>query len=295
MRCIEDRKLGGFALLYDGALEVAKVALDTIAKHGPITDNIANLTAGRDGWMGRSFDSQKAVVESFSQPWQEGMSVMQGFLNRLQNRNIAPPVDRRRKARWSDTDGEVCADRAMQGEPEYMRRVSRHPSMTPSVVTIVANIGGNFDVSSLQMTWRGAAVIAAVDLLESAGYSCEVIAWNRCERFYSDPVMNTVFSAVKIKSAGDPVDLNSMVNSLHTWFFRRCIRQARTACPFGKGYGFEYNCTGRSEDDIGSWIQYIDSDPNHPVYQMPVVLSEAEALEAAATLLAQVEQGCDND
>lgn len=110
--------------------------------------------------------------------------------------------------RLSEGDPECCGYWDENGEDSQRR-----------VIKIVANICVSASVSTEAMYARGAACIAAVDLLESLGHRVELWAGIGCDGYGN---RGTLDSQVLIKDAGQPAEPDRLAYVLcHPAFFRR--------------------------------------------------------------------------
>lgn len=69
--------------------------------------------------------------------------------------------------------------------------------------------------------WRAAACAAAADILEAAGYTVDIWAWCNGHSVYRK--FPNQFTAVKLKAAGQPLDLDVLCNATSHWFTWNCL------------------------------------------------------------------------
>lgn len=127
------------------------------------------------------------------------------------------------KHRNTVAGGAVNVGRVMTGAPKcfttYKRQLEPGVSRVLKVRVSVSNIA---NVPNEMIRMRGAAIVALLDALTRAGYSCEV--WAVCASTacgYSGAVIST---QVKIQDASDPLDIDSLMFMLsHPAMFRRLI------------------------------------------------------------------------
>lgn len=199
--------------------------------------------------------------------------------------DLPKPKSRLRRPRWCDMAGTVDVDRAMSGDPYNRRRSVRQRVTGPTNVTIFANCQGNGGVTAQQMFWRGAACIAAIDILEDLGYGCEAWCWSFSHKCYNPPQFHTRhFSAFKLKESGQPVNVPAMANGLSAWIFRCGIHGSRImrgnhTSGLGQSLGTQW-----SED----FRQYVNCTPNELEVFIPRVTTMKEAIQATGRVLMEV-------
>lgn len=297
MKFHENTTLNGFVTLANGPLEMAKAAAQIVEAdaHGQAADN-ANGHCRHGSWTGRTFESFEQVVESFGRPWHDGLAKVREFVNELRG-HVPPPRARKRRARWSEFDGEPDADRVLAGEPAFFREVKRDDIHGPTTIALLANIGGNAEVGADAMFWRSAATVAAVDLLESAGYSCEVWVWSRAVDVYGQQAkrvrrtskastLKEHFQLFRLKDAGEPVDIDTLTNGLSSWFFRVVMLVMFYAHRVRPRVS-----KGRSTITLDGWREYLDLSTSVRLLEIPAdTLDRQSALEAVRTLIQSVNE-----
>lgn len=143
--------------------------------------------------------------------WPEGVKMAQDVIEQLVGINA---IERRLK--YSVAGGSVNVGRMLAGNPAHMR--SRPKLAGSKVVTLFvsATMMGVIDAENAII--RAAVVAAVTDVLESNGYSCEIIVIDSY-RAGSKPAGQC---AVKLKDAGEPFNINDAVFALgHPSFLRR--------------------------------------------------------------------------
>ena len=234
-------------------------------------------------WLGREFFSWAEVFAAVGGVWEEGMRSVEKMLEKIRDVGTPEPVSRKRRQVLSEQTGEVDVDRAMAGEYDYMRTHRRESSKGSQNLSIVCNVGGLSNVTSQEMWWRAAAIIAVIDVLESAGFSVELWAWNRAEWTYPNKRDSDVMQAVRIKECGEMLDLNLVVNALSTWFFRT-INLTSRHIPEGMEPDSGY---GSSNHTLGEFRQYLDISEDE-VYEMPHATNEKTCVKNARELLTKI-------
>ncbi len=69
--------------------------------------------------------------------------------------------------------------------------------------------------------WRSAACAAAADILEAAGYTVDIWAWCNGVRVFRQ--FPNQFTGVRLKAAGQPLDLDVLCNATSHWFTWNCL------------------------------------------------------------------------
>jgi len=278
-----DKTLKGYAMLFDGPLEVVDAA-ERGAKFCGIYNNMLG------GWADGALGGQKLRLRAWPEvraallnPNPEGARIVNNMLEKLR-RELPPPQSRQRKRQWSEITGEVDFDRAMRGDHEYMSDVHRRYSCAPQHVALLCNLDAYAGDTPEKVFWRGAAAIASCDLLEDAGYSCEVWVWCYGNQVFDHPY-HRQFSSYRIKGAGEPIDTGSMINSLSSWFLRTAL--------FGSFWGCgprARSCGGAIYRLDKGWRDHMEVTEGVTELMMPPAFTEEMAMTAARGMLDKVNQ-----
>lgn len=137
-----------------------------------------------------------------------------------------------------DVEGDLCdIGRLAIGEPECcMMYDEQGPDESKKVVKIIANVCVSGSVSHRVIFARGAAVLAAVDILESLGVRVELIAGFGLSSSYNGG--NPCELHVMVKRASEPVETDRLAYVLcHASFLRRHGFAAMELA------GFDPNCS----------------------------------------------------
>lgn len=274
MRQLYDADLRGYGSFYDSAEDMLASAQ---ANRGRRT----YPAFSRGGWTGmdlRSWDDARAKLNS---PWPEGREKVATVMSEIAEAKLPSPVSKARKQRWSEDDGEVSSDRVLAGESEYYRETYRASKTGTQNVTVLTNYGGVASHSSESLFWSSAAAIAVVDLLEEAGYSCEIWAYNWSTRAFDNGA--DFFSAIHLKEAGNPLDIESLMTVTSGWWFRTVGLSVFDDVPGQASSGGYGSTVGR----IGKWIKHIDT-VNSLVITMDGAYSKTSAIDSAKKLVESV-------
>lgn len=277
MQYTKDTKLRGHAFSFDSPMDV----IDS-AERGYKISKRGNYLGSSTNWTDKNFESWNHLREVFLKPWKEGIETVEDMLNEIKAQELPRPKSRRRKARWSEDDGEIDIDRVMVGDADFYREVKREIVHGPSNVLLLTNLDAYGNDTHSKIFWRGAAAIAAADLIEDAGYSVEIWVWCHGTRVYSGSCSQQ-FHAFPLKRAGEPIDIGTMINALSGWFLRTVLYNT-FADTTTKTIG-----TGGPNFELGGWRKYIDAGTDDMIeIQMPVAESKKEATECAKEMLADL-------
>ena len=146
-------------------------------------------------------------------------------------------------------------------------------------------MGNNAHVNPTDIYWRAAAGIAAVDLLEAAGYSVEVVAWWRSENSYPNKDRDwDCFASIRLKDAGEVLSVESLANGLSGWYFRT-VMFAVLRSKVGWTCGL-----GRTRPTIEGYEEHLDVSQGTRKVFMGSPTTREEAVAAALKLIAEVQR-----
>ena len=168
-------------------------------------------------WAGT--DTYEEAVALMQHGWPEGAARV-GRVRSSLERAVESLVQARSQDIQFGYEGEwVDIGRLAEGDPECCGYWSDDgEDNQKKVIKIVANICVSGSISTDAMFARGAACVAAVDLLESLGHRVELWVGVGCNRYDEE----RLDSQVLVKDAGQPVDTDRLAYVLcHPAFFRR--------------------------------------------------------------------------
>jgi hypothetical protein len=305
VRHFHDKSLGGHALIFDGPKELVEAARDANRGRNPFKK------MGGFRWPGRNcpVGDWARAAQYLSEPWPEAVAKIKYVVDFIRKMPDLPqPRSVKRKARWSDCEGEVGIDRALKGEPECYRDIRRNPSHAPMNVALLSNLESTkhwYITNPSGLFYRSMAAIAVADVLEECGYSVEVWIWSRGLGVYPKPD-DEQFLACKVKHAGDLVDYDAMADAMSDWFTTQAIFGVLAANPevkpVSKGNGVEAALNGFDGfflDDgtpdwynygIDYWVKYLDITEDTQAIPIPLVVgaSAQSAADAAAQVLQRI-------
>ncbi|AHJ10705.1 hypothetical protein P106B_22 [Rhizobium phage vB_RglS_P106B] len=172
-------------------------------------------------WYGSS--SMGEAMRIAKDGWKEGVEKASSILEFL---NLENATQRRRA--YSVAGGNVSVGRLLAGNPKHMVHRPKLPGKR--TITLFVENTASARIEAEMLAIRASIVAAFADILESRGYSCQIVAVTMQGRsfFGSDPGAQT---AVTVKHAGEKLNLDDIVFTLgHPSFLRRfnfaCVSQA---------------------------------------------------------------------
>jgi hypothetical protein len=267
-----DEQMKGHALLFDGPLDLVKAARE--ANEGKLRPFQTNT---RVYWPGRKGNTWAEMERFLHEPWPEAMKLISKVVAGIKGTDLPQPKDVRRRPRWSEDDGEVDVDRALHGDPDYMREVKRTMVTGPFHIALVSNLdlGSSHRCNPSGVFFRSACAIALADMLEDLGYTVEIWTWTRGLNVYPQPYPHQ-FLACCPKRAGDPVDFDALCDTMSAWFTVNASFGAFAACPtppVSKGSAVEPNfeTTDVAKTGIGKWLKYLDIQDDVVTVPIPMI------------------------
>ncbi len=171
-------------------------------------------------WIGREFKTFAEIVKATDTVWTHGVDRVEEMSRELEREELPKPTVIKRRRVWDEAAGdEIDFDRYRAADP-YFRDTTRTRTNGPRVITIIIQLGQNAWMDSDALFWRGALAITLARIVEDAGYRTEIIAFTAGEGTTTNPNVGNVLSSVRLKEAGDTLDLPSLVNVTSGWFFR---------------------------------------------------------------------------
>lgn len=181
--------------------------------------------------------------------------------HRIANMTADMPAARARGRAASyryDVAGELPdVARYMSGAPDYMRRkVNSGGNKRQKIVTVAVNPSMSGNVDAERRVNQGAAIVALVDSLESAGYRVQVVL----DRVQTAETSGLVRMACELKAASEPVDVERLAFWIaHPSALRRVFFAAAERLP-----GYWKNAQMPKMN--GSPDNYKSADEMHAVY-----------------------------
>jgi len=142
----------------------------------------------------------EAVRERFDTGWKEGGERATKLADGLID-IVSQPKSIRRRIRWGDDGDEFDRERLIDGHLDSAwRSTHRQLAVATPIINIVTAWGGNSNRSHDQLFWSGAAAIALVRLLETAGYQTTLTSVCTNDLHSSD---KGLIVACRVKQAGE--------------------------------------------------------------------------------------------
>lgn len=174
-------------------------------------------TKGDPNWRA-GFRRRKDAEQLIDYGWQEGTE--RGSAISLSLDGVVDAVEAiRRRPTWGDSGDSLDVDRALRGDWDIAFQSSANLRTNGTkIVTIIGAFGGNCNRTTEELFWNGVQIAVVTDILENAGYQCEVIGANNTRHYKDD---TTGFCGVTAKRAGDPVRIDQLISVFaHAGVFR---------------------------------------------------------------------------
>lgn len=238
-----------------------------------------------------TWDDVKARLHGI---YEKGNRMMEEAASEIRKAIIDPPTSIRRQRRWSENDGELDVDRALRGSPDLFHESYRTQRPRTQSIAVMVNFGANCNITEEILFWRAASVVVACDLLEEAGYSCEIWGYWMTEGVYggrfgygkSVPHPN-LFMAARIKEAGSPMDVDTVSKTIAPWMFRTA---AFSLCSIGgnpvPGLGYS-NDANRER----YFQRHCNVDSSLERFFMPYSFGRTASIDAVKQVLAVIKNG----
>jgi hypothetical protein len=184
-----------------------------------MTDYLEALPPGRrrssgwksdDGsWSGTS--SMREALRMARDGWSEGVEMAEEALERL---SLDKPLVKRRKPALAG--GSVNVGRMLAGDPAHMVRRPKQPGR--KVVTFFVECGFPGIITAETAVTRAVLIASMIDLMETVGYSCAVVAVD-ASLYRALPYYRLT---VRLKESGERLNINDLIFALgHPAFSRR--------------------------------------------------------------------------
>lgn len=207
-----DSKLKAYIATWDSFADMA-------ADCTPRGHLLPNDCLTRPHFVGREWESWKAVERDCQTAWTDGADIVTQLRDSLDLSDLPRPVSRRRVLRWREDDGdELDRDRLYAGASPW-RATMRESRHGPQFVQVVTDVCTGACVDHKDILWRGAAAVALTDILESAGYRVELVAAKYVTHAYDDN-RRGLAAAVTLKRPGDPLDIATLAAAVSGWAYR---------------------------------------------------------------------------
>jgi hypothetical protein len=212
-----------------------------ISTDRPANDWRQGSTWNDDAWSGTQ--TMRDALTLAHDGWKEGAEQAQKLRDGI---NAARP-HAPKLARYDVAGAVPNVARALAGNPMNMRRLAMRESARMPTLTLVCDIWNNAGCTSEAMLAQAASVAAIADLLEEAGYRCEILAVGRAQE---GALAFEV--ATRVKAAEQPMNLSAVVFGIgHTAMLRRLAfaiaDTTQEASPLKSWLGRALPCTSTPE------------------------------------------------
>lgn len=194
-------------------------------------------------WRGGIRTLQQAA-DLLRDGWPLGTDLAATLAERLKEQ-LPEPMDRRRRMHWRDRGDEVSMERLQLGQYDRMwRSTDRKVQLgTGAVVTVAAQWGGNGNLTAQQLYWTGAALAALADLIDHCGLRCELLLIDAVKWVARGGEPRYLAQVVRLKDAGDPVSLDTLVTvAAHAGVYRSVGLALTHLAPFDTTSGLGTAC-----------------------------------------------------
>lgn len=223
--------------------------------------------------------SVQDLRDALTKTWKEGIELVEQTVRDLAEVELPEPKARRRAKVWADDGDEVSIDRLERGQPCW-RSTRRRPMPGSKVVTLCVGVAASAVYKHADLAWRTAAAIAIADLIEPAGFSCDIVAYRYSGRMYEDGRDSLI--VVPVKEASAPLDIGTLVNAMSPWFYRTAF--------FASGRIGGAVCGGQGRPlKIGGTSMTAYVSGGSEAYVLDSVVSRETAIEAVRKILSEIE------
>jgi len=199
-------------------------------------------------------------------------------------------ISRKRRTTWGpegDAFDYATFDRGDYDECWSEKR--RHAELGQTIVELVAPMGGNGGTTTDELAWSAAGVLAAALALRDAGYTVGLryafaTHTNQGSAVTCSAKDHEMLHTVRVFSAGDELDLNTMAGIAHSAFFRVLMFGVFAAEPctgHGLGRAGRVEKIWANAEKLGlvPHVSYVATQ----AFNESGALSQAEAILAACT------------
>lgn len=258
-----------------------------LAENEGYFDHIDHFDESGSKWYGGLSTMQEAK-DLILKGWQDGATKASsaasdgGVIS-----TITQPESIRRRPVWGDEGDELSVERALDGNWDLAyRTMSRVRTYGSKIVSLGGQFGGNCDKSADQLFWSGAQIVVAAELLEMAGYQCEVRGLH-CNMFWEGDGAQSVIE-FRAKEAGDPLRLDAIASIFaHAGVFRTYGFMAICRMPWNVGSGLGRTMEGAEADAL---IEKVVAEGNMaPVdAMMPLAYDKATAIRNIMAVITKI-------
>lgn len=239
----------GFASFPD-LIEFVENIPDSISDDDSRNRNTGWRTSGREEWAGSS--SMPAALDLARNGWSKGTALALEAAEIITGDHALQRV-----RRYSVAGGRVNVGRMLSGNPLHM--VSRPRQPGTRIVTLFVQTWMSAAISAENAIIRAASVAAIADVLQSHGYSCEIVAVGTSTMSGGGRGLGAQVATV-VKAAGEPMNIENVVFALgHPSMLRRFMFAVCAVEPrlerFWSGMGGQIDAF--DPDDLAPGSYYI--------------------------------------
>lgn len=209
-------------------------------------------------WYGRDIYSWKQFGELSFQRWDSGADLVDSMAAKIVGASIPEPSKISRVQRWTDGGGEDFDLDRFQDGMDAFRSTHRRRVCGSQFLAVVVDIGGNCNISSQSLFWRGATAVVLSNLLEAAGYGVEAYVVEGSVRTHDG--LGFLCQFTRVKDSGASLNVAEFVNAVSPWFYRIGSFASIAAVPNRRFYSIGGNSTPSLADlkkaDPGGKILY---------------------------------------
>lgn len=234
-------------------------------------------------FLGREFTSKQELLSAVDLPWPEGMEAVEDYRKRI-DEGTTRAVSVKRKRRFIDDGEDIDVNRYIASDPMYRSTVRRQKNYGNRNIKLICHCGGVSSVSSDEMFIRTAAVVATADILEDAGYSCEIVMYYRSMNVYRTSNYQGIITVIQLKKFGEPINVNNLIVAMSPWLFRSVhFEQRRQYDPRNITFGL-----GRTTVGMQLYEEHFDVG-GCEWYEFPYCITVDHAVAAAKELINKIE------
>lgn len=280
---------------------------EALARH--IKSLNKSLCWDRAAWdPGKNFygtETMEEAIQYAEQGWKDGVTKV----TKLSGKILAQNYMQKKPVQYGVAGTTPNIPRAIAGNPVNMRLPDLKKGSRRPVITLLNDMCVSWNNDEILLANRAAVVAALIDMIEGAGYSCEVVS------FALSKYQGSSLVAVQVKNSNQPVDIPRLAFGLgHPAFFRRMIfaewgSNVANSGVIGSGFGCvevlnidkilekdhvyvipslqdaPRDCFKTEEAAATKGLQYIIHNLNaqkFPVFQDQEIIADIEQMKKAA-------------
>jgi len=140
------------------------------------------------------------------------------LIDEFEGSETTEPVDVHRRPTYVEDGGDEVDLGRLYGGQAFWRTLKRRPMYGQQVKRLIIQMSTPGSRAFNELYWRGVVGVVVADLLEKAGYQVELWAMNPTKSTYISGKGHC--SALLLKDANGPVDLDALCKAISAWFYR---------------------------------------------------------------------------